>query len=400
MTPDRHLGAARVDECQPDVLITESTYATTIRGSRYSREQDFLAKVQNCIQRGGKVLIPCFALGRAQELCILLDSHWTRQNITVPVYFSTGLTEKAVNFYKMFITWTSENVLNRRMEGDTGGVFDFRHIRPFRAREHALIASEAGPAVIFATPGMLHAGTSLQLFRKLAPNPKNMIVLPGYCVKGTVGDKLIKGERRFVFENNEVINARLEVQYLSFSAHADAKGIIQLIETCRPKAVVLVHGERQKMDHFIEYLSTTHISLPNIPYYRPANGQTIEIQTERKIHCNISEKAINETMVEGILVLNKGDSLILPLDSFSTTETGAKIEFSSTVHFIGFLQNLKHIFAAKGIDAVVETEMSMRIKDTSIEIKRSSPTQIRISWTLQDDQMAEKVELIAQNEDE
>jgi Cft2 family RNA processing exonuclease len=90
MTPDRHLGAAWTDKCRPTVLITESTYATTVRDSKKARERDFLKKVHDCVMGGGKVLIPVFALGRAQELCILIESYWERMGLTVPVYFSAG----------------------------------------------------------------------------------------------------------------------------------------------------------------------------------------------------------------------------------------------------------------------------------------------------------------------
>lgn len=94
MTPDRHLGAAWIDKCRPNILISESTYATTIRDSKRCRERDFLKKVHDCIDRGGKVLIPVFALGRAQELCILLETYWDRMNLRAPIYFALGLTEK------------------------------------------------------------------------------------------------------------------------------------------------------------------------------------------------------------------------------------------------------------------------------------------------------------------
>jgi integrator complex subunit 11 len=85
MTPDRHLGAAWIDRCRPDLLITESTYATTIRDSKRCRERDFLKKVHDCVDKGGKVLIPVFALGRAQELCILLETYWERMNLKVTI---------------------------------------------------------------------------------------------------------------------------------------------------------------------------------------------------------------------------------------------------------------------------------------------------------------------------
>lgn len=90
MTPDRHLSSAWISKCRPDVLITESTYATMVRGAKKEREDEFLAKVRSCIDNGGKVLIPVFALGRAQELCIIIEEYWALHDLKVPVYFSAG----------------------------------------------------------------------------------------------------------------------------------------------------------------------------------------------------------------------------------------------------------------------------------------------------------------------
>lgn len=102
MTPDRHLGAAWADKCEPNVLISESTYATTIRDSKRCRERDFLKKIHSTVANGGKVLIPVFALGRAQELCILLESYWDRMKLDVPIYFTAGLGEKS--FLSLFFS--------------------------------------------------------------------------------------------------------------------------------------------------------------------------------------------------------------------------------------------------------------------------------------------------------
>lgn len=172
MTPDRHLGAAWIDKCRPDLLISESTYATTIRDSKRCRERDFLKKVHECVARGGKVLIPVFALGRAQELCILLETYWERMNLRFPIYFALGLTEKANNYYKMFITWTNQKIRKTFVQRN---MFDFKHIKPF---DRGYI-DNPGPMVVFATPGMLHAGLSLQIFKKWAPSEQNMVIMPG-----------------------------------------------------------------------------------------------------------------------------------------------------------------------------------------------------------------------------
>lgn len=276
MTPDRHLGAAWIDKCRPDLLITESTYATTIRDSKRCRERDFLKKVHDCVEKGGKVLIPVFALGRAQELCILLESYWDRMNIKVPIYFSLGLTEKANHYYKLFITWTSQKIKKTFVQRN---MFEFKHIKPF---DRAFI-DNPGPMVVFATPGMLHAGLSLQIFKKWAPNELNMVIMPGYCVAGTVGHKILNGARKLELENKQILDVKLSVQYMSFSAHADAKGIMQLISQCEPRNVMLVHGEAAKMDFLKNKIQQEF----GIDCYKPANGESVIIETTHNIHVDI-----------------------------------------------------------------------------------------------------------------
>lgn len=172
MTPDRHLGAAQIDRLQLDLVITESTYATTYRDSKYAREREFLKAVHNCVGGGGKVLIPSFALGRAQELCMLLDDYWERMNLKVPIYFSAGLTIQANMYYKMLINWTSQKVKDSYT---TRNAFDFKHVCSF---DRSLI-NAPGPCVLFATPGMISGGFSLEVFKQWAPYERNLITLPG-----------------------------------------------------------------------------------------------------------------------------------------------------------------------------------------------------------------------------
>ncbi|NXF09229.1 INT11 protein, partial [Smithornis capensis] len=277
MTPDRHLGAAWVDKCRPDLLITESTYATTIRDSKRCRERDFLKKVHETVERGGKVLIPVFALGRAQELCILLETFWERMNLKAPIYFSTGLTEKANHYYKLFITWTNQKIRKTFVQRN---MFEFKHIKAF----DRAFADNPGPMVVFATPGMLHAGQSLQIFRKWAGNEKNMVIMPGYCVQGTVGHKILSGQRKLEMEGRQILEVKMQVEYMSFSAHADAKGIMQLIRQAEPRNVLLVHGEAKKMEFLKQKIEQEfHVSC-----YMPANGETTSIFTNPSIPVDIS----------------------------------------------------------------------------------------------------------------
>lgn len=339
MTPDRHLGSAVIDRCRPDVLITESTYAATVRDSKRARERDFLKEVHQCVARGGKVLVPTFALGRVQELCVLIDAYWTRAGLTdIPVYFTGGMAEMATKYYKNWIGWTSEgiqlNMITEKIKLDCSSCesvnnndnnnltrinnnnitsinnntnnssftdnikssslnnpFDFKNIKPFERS----FADLPGPMLVFSTPGMLHSGISLDLFKKWCSDPGNLLIIPGYCVAGTVGAKVLAGHKSIEVQEVRVrgtsmisstvnLAVNMQVKNLSFSAHVDAKGILQLISQCRPRNVVLVHGEAAKMAHLRDRITTTF----KCPVYFPANGHVQFIETLPTANVQIS----------------------------------------------------------------------------------------------------------------
>lgn len=288
MTPDRHLGAAWIDKCRPDLLITESTYATTVRESKRGRERDFLAKVHQAVAQGGKVLIPVFALGRVQELCILIESYWERMGLGVPVYFSAGMAETATTYYKQYLAWTNESI--RKISEAGWNPFDFKYIRPFEKH----LADIPGPMVLFSTPGMLHSGTSLEVFKKWCGDPRNMVIIPGYCVAGTVGAKVLAGAKSIQFDPRTSLPVNLQVRNLSFSAHADAKGILQLIKNCEPRAVMLVHGEAGKMAQLRELIKRQF----KVPCYMPANGEMITIATKPLVPIQVDNRVIMERLQE------------------------------------------------------------------------------------------------------
>ncbi|KAI4467114.1 cleavage and polyadenylation specificity factor family member [Holotrichia oblita] len=327
MTPDRHLGAAWIDKCRPDLLISEATYATTIRDSNVVAKEIFLRK--------------------AQELCILLETYWERMNLKVPVYFALGLTEKANNYYKMFITWTNQKIRKTFVQRN---MFEFKHIKPFDRQ----YIDNPGPMVVFATPGMLHAGLSLQIFKKWAPNENNMVIMPGFCVQGTVGHKILNGAKKVEFENRQVVEVKMSVEYMSFSAHADAKGIMQLIQYCEPKNVMLVHGEAVK----IEFLKEKIKQELNIDCYNPANGETCIINTPVKVPIDVSLSLLKaearkfnslppdpkrRRIIHGVLVMRDNTVCLMDVED-ACKEAGINrhiIRFTSTMLSYQFLTGFK-----------------------------------------------------------
>ncbi|XP_055848230.1 integrator complex subunit 11 isoform X8 [Episyrphus balteatus] len=241
MNPDRHLGAAWIDKCQPDLLITESIYATASPNPKRCRNRDFVKTVHDCMSRGGKVLIPVFLLGRSQELCILLDAYWKKHNLSYPIYFAVdSMTEKSNSYYNVFSKWTNQKMDKPKTDGD---IFDFEHIKRF---ERSYI-DDPGPMVVLATDGMLVFGLSLLIFKKWADDENNLVILPDSCMKGTLGYRLLAGAKEVKISYNEVVKVQLKVVQMNFDAVADAKDIIEIISLCEPRNVILVHGERDLM---------------------------------------------------------------------------------------------------------------------------------------------------------
>lgn len=307
-TADKHLGSAWIDCLKPDLLITESTYATKIRDCRKAKEIEFINAVQECIDRGGKALIPINSFGRAQELFLLLDNYWDRTGLSAPIYSTSGLEEKTRSIYKLFVTYMNENIREMKEENP----FHFKNVKPFDKSK--LYSDE--PMVLFASPGMLSGGMSLSIFKKWCDDKNNLVIIPGYCCKNTLGEKIVNGARKVQIGNTSYA-VNMQVKNLGFSAHADEKGILQIIEQCMPKNIMLVHGEKSRM---IELKKSINEIL-KVNVFIPRNGTLINIPQNNELVVNIDEECYNEIKrrkeIFGELVVeNKEEMNIIKFNSF------------------------------------------------------------------------------------
>lgn len=124
---DRHLVKAEVPPIRPDVLIVESTYGVQTLESRPEKELRFTTLVHAIIRRGGHVLLPQFALGRAQELLLILDEYWKKHPDlhNVPIYYASGLARKSMAVYQTYIHTMNSNVRSRFAKRDNPFVFKY-----------------------------------------------------------------------------------------------------------------------------------------------------------------------------------------------------------------------------------------------------------------------------------
>ena len=117
MEEDRHLVPAEVPSLEPHVLIMESTYGTQKHESRDVREALFTSTIERIVQRGGRCLIPAFALGRAQELLLILDEYWKeREDLhRIPVFYASKMATRALRVYQTYINMMNQHVRDRRL---------------------------------------------------------------------------------------------------------------------------------------------------------------------------------------------------------------------------------------------------------------------------------------------
>lgn len=157
---DRHLCSAEIPPLRPDVVIMEATYGTRNHDDRESREKRFTSVVHKTVAKGGKCLIPCFALGRAQELQLILDEYWSvHEDLQqIPVYYASALATKCLGVYRTFMGSMNKDIKRRAALQNP---FNFRYITAIRGRDEI----EDGPCVVLASPGMLQSGLS-QLYSR------------------------------------------------------------------------------------------------------------------------------------------------------------------------------------------------------------------------------------------
>ena len=153
MEEDRHLKAAEVPKLRPDVLIVESTYGVQCHNSREERETRFTGTVDEIVRSGGKCLIPVFALGRAQELLLILDEHWqkTPELQKVPVFYASQLAAKALRVYQTFINMMNDHIAARAYVYNP---FHFKYIRNIR---DASALDESGESLCAAFQQLIYA---------------------------------------------------------------------------------------------------------------------------------------------------------------------------------------------------------------------------------------------------
>eukprot|EP00897_Mesotaenium_endlicherianum_P003271 jgi/Mesen1/2972/ME000176S02013 len=280
---DRHLRAAELPPFSPELCIIESTYGVQQHERREVRERRFSDLVSQTVLGGGRVLIPAFALGRAQELLLILDEYWQAHPELhhVPILYASPLARKCMAVYQTYIGAMNDRIKKQSQQSNP---FQFKHISDLRSIEHF---EDAGPAVVMASPGGLQSGLSRQLFDRWCQDRKNACIIPGYVVEGTLAKTILSEPKDVTLANGLSVPLRMGVHYISFSAHADYVQTSEFLEELRPPNIVLVHGEATEMGRLktklLEKMNNRHTDSGGgggergTSVFTPKNCQTVEL---------------------------------------------------------------------------------------------------------------------------
>ncbi|VDN56052.1 unnamed protein product [Dracunculus medinensis] len=241
---DRHLCAAELPSVSPDVLICESTYGTQVHENREDREKRFTSIVHEIVGRGGRCLIPAFALGRAQELLLILDEYWEAhpELHDIPVYYASSLAKKCMAVYQTFVSGMNAKI---QKQIALNNPFVFKHVSNLKSIDYF---EDVGPCVVIASPGMLQNGLSRELFENWCTDSKNGCIIAGYCVEGTLAKHILSEPEEIIALNGQKLAVRLEIAYISFSAHTDCAQTSEFIKILHPPHLIFVHGEMNEMN--------------------------------------------------------------------------------------------------------------------------------------------------------
>ena len=265
-----------------ETLLIESTYGLKedIQPTRQEVESSFINAVNNTLADGGKVLIPIPAVGRAQEIMMVIDHYMKSGEMVEAPVFTEGMISEASAIHESYPEYLARELRQKILETDDNP-FDseyFTNIEHADAREEPM--RDNSPCIILATSGMLEGGPVLEYFKNIAPDKKNKVLFVSYQVNGTLGRRVLDGSKQATMLGKEgkveVVSIFASVEKLDgFSGHSDYNQLMSFVQRLRPKLrrVLVNHGERKKS----ESLAMNIRRMYRVPAHYPQIQEAIKL---------------------------------------------------------------------------------------------------------------------------
>ena len=245
-----------------ETLIMEATYGSpdNVSPSRDETDAEFVG-IANHILKGGKVLIPVPAVGRAQEILMVINKYMQSGDLLeVPVYIE-GMISEATGIHTAYPGYLSHEIRDQILKQGVNP-FESDYFTVVKQHDSRDEIVEGGPCIIMATAGMMEGGPVLDYFKRLAPYDENGLIFVSYQVTGTMGQRVQSGMGSAQLYNRdgkmEVINIDMSTHTVhGFSGHSDRRQLVNYVRRLRPqpKSVFVVHGEESKCENLARTVS-------------------------------------------------------------------------------------------------------------------------------------------------
>lgn len=239
-----------------DTIVCESTYGGRVNEDVDDAKTALRDVVQRTLARGGKVIIPSFAVGRTQTIVYFLHEQMVTGNLPrIPVYVDSPLAVNATEVFKLHPEcYDAEARAFSKVTGDILGSGCCTYIQ--NLNESKALHARTEPCVIISASGMCEAGRIRHHIKNNITNPRNTILIAGYQAQNTLGRRIVEGAKVITLFNEEY-EVKAEVAEIhGFSGHADQADLLHLLtpEVATTKRLVLVHGEPEQAEVMAEKL--------------------------------------------------------------------------------------------------------------------------------------------------
>ncbi len=232
-----------------DTLVMESTYGNRVHGDIHSMHADLERVVGETVKRGGKVIVPAFAVGRTQELVYALNVLWTEGRLPdIPVFVDSPLSVNVTEVFRLHSDCFDKETM--AFVEDHGSPFSFKNMRYVSSVEDSIkLNTLSSPAIIISSSGMCEAGRVLHHLRNNCEDERNTILIVGFQAQHTLGRRIVEKRPRIkIFGVERDLRAQVSVMN-AFSAHADRNDLLAYTAACgSPKQLFLVHGEPDQQE--------------------------------------------------------------------------------------------------------------------------------------------------------
>jgi KH/beta-lactamase-domain protein len=237
-----------------ETLVMEATYGgyNDIQPSRTDASAQLREVVARTLDRGGRVLIPVFAVGRSQEVMLVLEDLMRNEQIkTVPVYLD-GMIWEATAIHTAYPEYLNSSLRTMIFQAGENPFLSqiFKRVETMEMRQG--IADNPEPCIVLATAGMMNGGPVMEYFKTWAEDEKSTLIFVGYQSEGTMGRKIQKGWKEIMLTEKGqelTLDMNMDIETIDgFSGHSDRMQLIRYIEGMEPKPerVIINHGEEYK----------------------------------------------------------------------------------------------------------------------------------------------------------